>query len=94
MENNPRVVFERLFGDSASTDRNVRFARLQRDRSILDSVIQSVAGLERTVGPSDRAKIREYLEAVRDIERRIQKAKAERDDANDGRAACRRAGHV
>ncbi len=74
MENNPRAVFERLFGDSGSTDTPARLVGLKRDRSILDSVTERVAELERRVAPSDRSKIREYLEAVRDIERRIQKA--------------------
>ena len=74
MENNPRVVFERLFGDSGSTDPSVRRARLQRRRSILDSVTETVADLKRELGPSDGAKMSEYLEAVRDVERRIQKA--------------------
>jgi hypothetical protein len=73
-ENNPRVVFERLFGDVGSTESTARFAHLKRDRSILDSVVQSVVDLQRGLGLSDRAKIGEYLEGVRDIERRIQKA--------------------
>ena len=71
MESNPRAVFERLFGDLGTTDPQVRLAVLRRRRSILDSVIGVVADLQRTVGPGDRAKIDEYLEAVRDIERRI-----------------------
>ena len=74
MENNPRVVFERLFGDTGSTDPAARLARLHRDNSILDSVSETVADLEREVGAGDRAKIGEYLEAVRDVERRIQRA--------------------
>jgi hypothetical protein len=74
MENNPRAVFERLFGDSASTDPAARGARLKRERSIIDSVNDKVAALQRTVGPQDRVKIDEYLEGVRDVERRIQKA--------------------
>ena len=74
MENNPRVVFERLFGDGGSTDTTARLARIHEDRSILDSVIENVADLQRSVGPSDRTKIDQYLEAVRDVERRIQKA--------------------
>ena len=74
MENNPRVVFERLFGDSGSTDPAVRLARIKEDRSILDSVTEKVADLQRGVGPDDRNKINQYLDAVRDVERRIQKA--------------------
>ena len=69
---NPRVVFERLFGDSGSTDPRVRRARMQKDASILDSVKQEVAGLQRKLGPRDQVKVNEYLEAILDIERRIQ----------------------
>ena len=74
MESNPRAVFERMFGDSGTTDSRTRLARIQTDRSILDSVTQTVADLQRGLGPTDRVKIAEYLEAVRDVERRIQKA--------------------
>jgi hypothetical protein len=72
METQPRAVFERLFGDSPSTDAAVRRARIQEDRSILDSVLQDVTRLMSGVGPGDRAKLNQYLEAVRDVERRIQ----------------------
>ena len=74
MENNPRVVFEQMFGDSGSTDPAVRRVRMQRDRSILDSVTEKVTDLRREVGQADSLKIDEYLEGVRDIERRIQRA--------------------
>jgi hypothetical protein len=77
MENNPRAVFERLFGDSGSTDAKDRLERMQRDRSILDSISEAVADLQRRVGAGDQRKIREYLDAVRDLERRIQKAEQE-----------------
>jgi hypothetical protein len=73
MENNPRAVFERMFGDTGSTDPVVRRARMLRDRSVLDSVSEKAADLQREVGSSDRVKIDEYLEAVRDAERRIQR---------------------
>jgi hypothetical protein len=73
-ENNPRVVFERLFGSSDSTDRRVRAARLRQDRSILDSVTDRVRQLQRTLGPADHAKVDDYLESIRDVERRIRKA--------------------
>lgn len=73
MENNPRLVFERLFGDTGSTNPAVRRARLLKDASLLDSVTERVADLQRGLGPQDRAKIDQYLEAVRSIERRIQK---------------------
>ena len=79
MENNPRVVFEQMFGDSGSTDPKVRRARMRRDQSILDSVSEKVGELRREVGPADSLKIDEYLDGVRDIERRIQRAE-EQDD--------------
>lgn len=74
MEHNPRVVFERMFGDGGSTDPAVRLARLQSNRSLLDSVTDKVADIRQGLGPSDAGKLIEYLEAVRDIERRIQRA--------------------
>ena len=77
MENNPRRVFERLFGDSGTTDPKARAALRRRERSILDSVTEAAGSLQREVGPGDRVKIREYLEAVRDTERRIQNADAQ-----------------
>src|SRR6185295_7946290 len=73
-ENNPRVVFERLFGSSDSTDARVRASRLQQDRSILDSITDRVKVLQRRLGPSDNRKVNDYLESLRDVERRIQKA--------------------
>ena len=79
MENNPRVVFERLFGDSGSTDPAVRKARLARDASLLDSVTERAGDLSRELGAGDQAKLRQYLDAVRDIERRIQMAEAQSD---------------
>ena len=74
MEYNPRVVFERLFGDSGSTDPKVRLARLKRQSSILDSLLDKISNLSRELGPHDRLRVGQYLEAVRDVERRIQKA--------------------
>jgi len=74
MEYQPRAVFERLFGDSDSTDRAEILARIRRDRSILDAVTRDVTRLTRGLGPSDQAKLTEWLEAIRDIERRIQVA--------------------
>jgi hypothetical protein len=73
-ENNPRVVFERLFGASESTDPKVRASRLGQDRSILDSVTARVHQLQQKLGPSDNRKMSDYLESLRDVERRIQKA--------------------
>ena len=74
MEHNPRRVFERLFGDLGSTDASVQRARLRRNSSILDSVIESISGLLKEVGPSDREKLSEYVESVRSIEHRIEMA--------------------
>src|SRR5436853_5441754 len=79
MEWNPRVVFERLFGDSGSTDRAAREARLRQHKSILDSVNGKLADLRRELGPQDQSKVEEYTEAVRDVERRIQRAEEQRD---------------
>jgi hypothetical protein len=73
-ENNPRVLFERMFGASDSTDARVRAARLRQDRSLLDSVNDRVAELQRRLGSADRNKMNDYLAALRDVERRIQKA--------------------
>ncbi len=78
-QNNPRVIFERLFGDSASTDPRVRLARLRQRRSVLDSVSQEVAQLQGALPQSDRTKLTEYLAAVRDVEQRIQIAEAQSD---------------
>ena len=74
MENNPRAVFERLFGDAGSTSTAARAARMRKDRSILDSVTQTIARLQGGLGALDRARLDDYLTAIRDIERRIQKA--------------------
>ncbi len=74
METNPRAVFERLFGDRDSTDSAARLARIEADRSILDSVVRKATRLQQRLGSRDRAKLSEYLEAIRDVERRIQKA--------------------
>jgi hypothetical protein len=73
-ENNPRVLFERMFGASDSTDPRVRASRLRRDRSLLDSVSDRVNQLQRSLGNADNHKMNDYLAALRDVERRIQKA--------------------
>src|SRR5579864_2287193 len=72
MENNPQVVFERLFGDGSNNAD--RLSRKQQSRSLLDSVMDQVASLQRELPPSDRNRLSEYLDDVREIERRIQKA--------------------
>jgi len=73
-ENNPRVLFERMFGASDSTDTRVRAARLSQDRSLLDSVNDRVNQLQRQLGSADKSKVSDYLAALRDVERRVQKA--------------------
>ena len=80
MEWNPRAVFERLFGDSGSTERAVREARLQQQSSILDAVTDEVAGLNRELGSQDKIRIEQYTEAIRDAERRIQLSEAQIDE--------------
>ena len=79
MEHNPRAVFEKLFGDTGSTDARARQARLRQQKSILDSVSDKLARLKKDLGPNDQAKVNEYTESVRDVERRIQKAEEQRD---------------
>jgi hypothetical protein len=73
-ESNPRLVFERLFGDLGTTDPTARMARIKADRSILDSVMDTMTGFRKGLGSRDQAKLGEYVEAVRDVERRIQLA--------------------
>ena len=76
---NPRVVFEKLFGDSGSTERAVRQARMQQHKSILDSVTEKLASLKKGLGPGDQGKVNEYTESVRDAERRIQRAEEQKE---------------
>ena len=71
-ENNPRAVFERLFGDGGS--RSQRLAEVRRDRSILDAVGEDMQRLYRRVGSRDRSRADEYFDAVREVERRLQQA--------------------
>jgi Protein of unknown function (DUF1552) len=70
MEVNPRVVFERMFGDGGSPQQ--RLQQVREDRSILDSVRDSIASLQGRLGASDRVRVSEYLDSMREIERRIQ----------------------
>ena len=79
METDPRAVFERLFGDVTSTNPAERQARRQQQRSLLDSVTEEVTRLRKKLGPSDGTKLTEYLESIRDIERRIQRAEEQND---------------
>ena len=76
-EINPRAAFERLFGDGESTDPAVRQARLANDKSVLDYVTASLSRLQGHLGSNDKRKLDEYLDSVRDIERRIQRAEAQ-----------------
>jgi hypothetical protein len=72
MENSPQVVFERLFGDGSTTEQ--RLSRKDEDRSILDSITQKVSHLQGGLPPADRSRVSEYLDGIREIERRIQQA--------------------
>jgi len=74
MEINPRTAFERMFGRASTTAE--REARVREDRSILDSVAEETRALQRRVGPRDRARLSDYLDHVREIERRIQRTEA------------------
>ncbi len=77
MENNPRMVFERLFGDTSNTSQGARLDRVQRERSILDSLSEEMASFGTRIGSGDRAKLEAYTDAVRDAERRVQKAESQ-----------------
>jgi hypothetical protein len=72
MEANPRAVFERLMGESRSTDPKERKRLVSRNKSILDFLADDVNRVSADLGPTDKSKLAEYLDAVRDIERRIQ----------------------
>ena len=79
MENNPRAVFERLFGASDSTDRRTRLELTRRNRSVIDDVLDKVHTLERRVGVSDRRQLDQYLNALREVEHRLQRAEEQGD---------------
>src|SRR5687768_657017 len=78
MEINPRKVFERMFGQGGSAAE--RLARIQEDRSILDAITRDVASLQLKLGPSDRETMTQYLDNIREIERRIQRAEKSQGD--------------
>ena len=80
MEINPRGVFDRLFGDGASAEE--RLLRIDRERSILDAVTGQVKALSNGLGSNDRSKVSEYLENIREIERRIQLAEKQTGNQN------------
>jgi hypothetical protein len=75
-ERNPRTVFERLFGDGGKIDPAATAARDAMDRSTLDAVTERISALKRRLGPADVRKLDQYLESIRDIERRIAIAQA------------------
>jgi Protein of unknown function (DUF1552) len=79
MEHRPRALFERLFGAAGTTDPKVLAALRQEDRSILDAVNEDVKRLRGKLGQKDRGKIDQYTDAMRDVERRIQRAEAQKD---------------
>ena len=79
MEYNPRAVFERLFGDSGSTGRAARAVRLREQASILDAVLDKLLGLRMDLGSGDRQLLDSYTEAIRNVERRIQRAEEQID---------------
>src|SRR5688572_12838515 len=78
-EAHPRVTFERLFGDGGSTAD--RLAELRKSASLLDWVRSDISRLQGKLGPSDRTKVTQYLDTVREVEQRIQKAEAETADS-------------
>jgi hypothetical protein len=79
-EAHPRVAFERLFGEGGSTaDRR---AELRKNASLLDWVSSDIARLQKNLGPGDRSKVSQYLDTVREVERRIQKAEAAAADSH------------
>jgi hypothetical protein len=85
IENEPRRVFERLFGEGSTNDPAARRARMQSQRSLLDSVIEATNRMLARLGPSDGGRLTEYLDGVRDVERRIQMAE-EQSQATAGNA--------
>ena len=76
-EYNPRAVFERLFGDTGSTGRRAREERLAQQKSILDSVEDKLRALTWELGTGDQVKMEQFTDAIRDIERRIERAEAQ-----------------
>ena len=86
-ETNPRLVFERLFGNGSKGERNESLAKRKRyQKSILDFVLEDARSLTRKVSGNDRQKLDEYLVAVREIEQRIQRAEGESVSKSNVRA--------
>jgi hypothetical protein len=80
MEINPRVVFDRMFGDGATVEE--RLQRIEQQKSILDAVTNQVNRLQGKLGGSDKNRVAEYLETVREIERRIQMSEKQNKNGN------------
>src|SRR5437870_10067213 len=78
-EAHPRIAFERLFGDGGSTAD--RLSQLRKNSSLLDWVREDIGRLQKKLGPGDRTKVTQYLDTVREVERRIQKAEAQTADS-------------
>ena len=81
MQTDPRVVFERLFGEGLGTEQRRR--QLTQDQSILDAIVGQVGQLQKRLGPADTARVDEYLDSVREVERRVQKMEARVDQHID-----------
>ena len=77
MQDNPRAVFERLFGDTGSTDPAIRAQRLREQRSVLDSVLEKTKKLSARLGAGDRGRFDQYLQSIRDVEQRMERAEAQ-----------------
>ena len=75
MQTDPRVVFERLFGEGLGAEQRRR--QLSQDQSILDAIVGQVGQLQKRLGPADTARVTEYLDSVREVERRVQKMEAQ-----------------
>jgi hypothetical protein len=75
MEINPRIAFERLFGDGGTDERRRRVA--QEDSSILDAIVEEARSLEKHLGVRDKSRVKDYLDNIREIERRIQQAETQ-----------------
>jgi len=78
-DTNPRIVFQRMFGDGGSPEQ--RLAQMQQNRSILDWVTEDIAHLQRQLGPSDRNSVNEYLDSVREVERRLHVAERQHGES-------------
>jgi hypothetical protein len=78
MQTDPRVVFERLFGEGLGAEQRRR--QLTQDHSILDTIVGQIGGLHKRIGAADTVRVNEYLDSVREVERRVQKMGARADE--------------